>query len=226
MLRGKARFFANDTVYKTLSGSDVYQFSDADSDHWIFITATEACTVVRCGKNLAYPVTSFPQTITKSTKTPLMVMRTSNAAIYRPILKHPRTYSFKVSQNNITENYMQFQEVTNEYKTGLLHVFSGQTGTKSVYITDISSTYTNSYMNGIFYMSYNNTAADDTVTITDYMCAFGNDSDYEPYCGEALSLKDGETVAVSALDGINTIIGSTGALTVQYVEKKTTEGNT
>lgn len=226
MLREKARFFTTDTVYKTLSGSDVYQFSNADTGYWIFITATEACTVLRCGKNLMYPVSNASQTITKETTIPAMIMRPYSANIYRKILKQPRTYSFKVSQNSITKDFLLFQENTMEYSTGLLRVNPNQLGVRSVYISDTASTYTNSYMTGSFYLSKNTTANGDSAVISDFMCAFGNDSDYEPYCGKTLSLKAGETVAVSALDGINTIIGSTGALTVQYVEKKTTEGNT
>ena len=219
-MRNKAPFFAESQDYVALEGASLYQFSNADIAKWIYITAKEACTVIRCGKNLMYPASNASQTITKETKIPAMIMRPYSANIYRKILKQPRTYSFKVSQNSITKDFLLFQEFTMEYSTGLLRVYPNQLGVRSVYITNTSASYTYSYMSGSFYLSKNTTANGDSAEITDFMCALGNDSDYEPYCGETLSLKDRETVAVSALDGINTIIGSAGALTVQYTKRK------
>lgn len=224
MLREKARFFVNDTVYHELSGLDFYQFSDADTNYWIFLKATKDCTVIRCGKNLMYPVGETPHVYNKDSVKNTQIMRTFSADFYKKILQYPRTYSMRVSENNIQNSgYFQFQETTKEYATGLVRIGKNSSGTVKTYIENTTSTFTNSYY-GSYYFAHGSVSDGESMKLDQYMCALGNDDVYEPYTAEVKTLSAGETVAVSALSGINTLFCSDGTLTVQYVQKKT-EGN-
>ena len=218
-MRNKAPFFAESQDYVTLEGASLYQFSDADTAKWIYITATEACTVIRCGKNLMYPIGNMPLVVSTSSAQGTNIMRAANKKIAQEILKRPRTYSFRVSENTISgTGYFQFQENTKEYATGLIRIRKDAAAGK-IYITDTTSTVTTNYY-GSYYFARKTVSDGESIKIDQYMCAIGNDDKFEPYNGETLTLAANDTVAISALDGINTIIGSAGALTVQYTKKK------
>ena len=207
------RWFFSAKPKTVLTGKKLYQFSGAKGQ--IFVTAKETCSVVRCGKNLMRPVGDMPVTITSTTKFPLFILRTEYMAHYKEILKHPRTYSFSISKNTTTKGYLDCQEYTNEYATGYMRIVAGKTGNFEIFITNTTATYTQSVLPGCYYFANKTISEGEEVEVSNFMCALGNDNSFEPYTGINRELAAGETVSVPALDGINTIIGSS-ELTVQY----------
>lgn len=225
MLPKKARFFVNDTVYKELSGSDFYQISDASTNNWIFLKADKDCSVIRCGKNLMFPIGEMPKIFNKDTEKGHHILRCYSVELYRKILQYPRTYSMRITENSIENNgYFQFQENTKEYMTGLLRIRKSNNGTVKAYISDTVSTYPSSGYYGSYYFANMFNIGTASIKADQYMCALGDDDVYEPYTAQVKTLSAGETIAVSALDGINTLFCSNGTLTVRYVQKKA-EGN-
>lgn len=169
-----------------------------------------------------YPVSNKPLVLNASSVVGTGIMRTANKGINQEILKHPRTYSFRVSENSIsgTGGFM-FQENTKEYKTGITWINKGAT-TGKTYITDTTSTVSTYNNNAYYYARRTTTGESDSITIDQYMCALGNDAEYEPYNGNTYTVTAGQTIEIDALDGVNTLICSAGTMTVSYAPKTNT----